>query len=291
MLPSLPILDLLQDCCDPPLTPETLEKLQQKLSKRFPDEYAEFLLHFNGGHFTRSVEFTLPTPTQCATGGLIKSFIGNPNDGHEKNGLEWWANTLSDRLPDEFLPVANCNGSDHVLLKLAGPKSHFEGVWYWNSSAFWISEDEPAIHWLADSFYEFLRMLVYDVCAYEEERETLPLFQAVERGALTAIEQYLAQAGDVDARNEHGHTLLMAAAWHQWPKIVRLLLNHSADPNAHDNSGKTPLHHAAVSSVDSVKLLLAAGADATARDGKGKSVLGDWSYRADQILRARGATD
>jgi ankyrin repeat protein len=101
----------------------------------------------------------------------------------------------------------------------------------------------------------------------------------------------LASGGDVGARNEHGHTLLTAAAWHQWPKIVRLLLNHSADPNARDNAGKAPLHHAAMSSFDSVKLLLAAGADATVRDKQGKSVLGDWCYRADQTLRAHGARE
>ena len=111
-----------------------------------------------------------------------------------------------------------------MLLKLVGPTSHFEGVWYWDSSAFWISDDEQSLYWLADSFNEFLSMLAYDVCAYEEERETLPLFQAIQRGAITAIEQYLEQGGDVEARNEQGHTLLMAAAWHQWPKIVRLLL-------------------------------------------------------------------
>ncbi len=110
-------------------------------------------------------------------------------------------------------------------------------------------------------------------------------------GAITTIDQYLARGGDVDARNEKGHTLLMAAAWHQWPKIVRLLLSHSADPDARDKKGKTPLHYAAASSVDSVKLSLAAGADATARDNEGKSVLGDWSYRADQILRRHGATE
>lgn len=291
MLPSFPILDLLQDCCDPPLTPETLEALQAKLGRRFPQEYAEFLLQFNGGHFKRSVEFSISNPTEFVTGGIMQTFIGEPNDGFEKDGFVWWTDTLSDRISPEFLPIAHCNGSDHVLLKLEGPNSDFQGVWYWNSSAFWISDDEPAYYWLADSFYEFLSMLAYDICTDEEDRETLPLFQAVERGAVTAIEQYLAQGGDVEVRNEHGQTLLMAAAWHQWPKIVRLLLKHSADPNARDNLGKAPLHHAAVSSVDSVKLLLAAGADATARDHDGKSVLGEWSYRADQILRAHGAQE
>lgn len=291
MLPSFPILDLLQDCCDPPLTPETLEALQAKLGRRFPQEYAEFLLQFNGGHFMRSVEFSIPNPTEFVTGGIMRTFIGEPNDGYDKNGLVWNAETLSDRISRDYLVIGDCNCSDQVLLKLIGPNSDFQGVWYWNSSAFWISDDEPAYYWLADSFYEFLSMLVYDVCAYEEDRESLPLFEAVERGAVTAIEQYLAQDGDVEAHNEHGHTLLMAAAIYRWPKLVRLLLDHSANLNSRDKKGQTPLHHAAVHSVDSVKLLLAAGADATARDHDGKSVLGEWSYRADQILRAHGATE
>ncbi len=288
MLPSFPILDLLQDCCDPPLTTATLDALQGRLGKRFPPEYANFLLQFNGGHFKRSVESSIPNPTKFVTGGLVRSFIGEPNDGYEKNGLVWNAEIRSDLIPSEFLPIADCNFNDYVVLKLVGPESRFEGVWHWDCAPI---DDYPAFYWLADSFYEFLSMLAYDVCAYEEERETLPLFQAIQRGAMTAIEQHLAQGGDVDARNEQGHTLLMAAAWHQWPRIVRLLLNHSADPNARDNSGKTPLHHAAVSSVDSVKLLFAAGADAAARDNEGKSVLGEWSYRADQILRAHGAKE
>jgi hypothetical protein len=237
MLPSFPILDLLQDSCDPPLTPQALEELQTRLGKRFPQEYSEFLLQFNGGHFKRTVGYTVPNPTKFVTGGMVDSFIGMPNDGHENSdSLVWWAATLSERIPAEFLPIAHCNFNDCVVLKLVGPESRFDGVWHWDSAPL---EGEPYSYWLADSFYEFLSMLVYDVCAYEGERETLPLFQAVERGAITAVEQYLALGGDVDARNEHGHTLLTAAAWHQWPKIVRLLLNHSADPNARDNAGKT----------------------------------------------------
>ncbi len=288
MLPSFPILDLLQDSCDPPLTPATLEDLQLRLGKRFPQEYADFLLQFNGGHFSLTVGYSVPNPRNVVTGGMVRSFLGEPNDGYEKNGLVWNVEIRSDLILSDFLPIAYCNFNDHVVLKLVGPESRFEGVWHWDAAPL---EGELNFYWLADSFYDFLSMLVYDICTDEGERETLPLFQAVERGAITAVEQYLALGGDVDARNEQGHTLLMAAAWHQWPRIVRLLLSHSADPNARDNSAKTPLHHAAVSSFDSVKLLLAAGADATARDNEGKSVLGEWSYRADQILRAHGAKE
>ena len=133
-------------------------------------------------------------------------------------------------------------------------------------------------------------MLMSDF-SYEEKPEPLPLFQAVQRGALTAIERYLNEGGDVEARNSKGHTLLMVATIYRWPKLVRLLLDHAADPNSCDKSGRTPLHHAALHSLDSVKLLLAAGADATARDNAGKGVLGNWCHRADHTLRAHGAVE
>lgn len=286
MLPSLPILDLLQDCQDPPLTPATLAELQDELGIRFPDEYAEFLLRFNGGYFTRNVEYSVQSPTRFVSGGLLQSFIGEPNDGFESNGFVWNVETLRDRLPPDALAIANSNFNDLVMLKLVGPKSRLEGVWHVDSSPL---DGDPQLYWLADSFYEFLSMLVYDVCE-DEVAERLPLFQAIERGALTAIEQYLQQGGDVEAHNEQGRTLLMAALIYRWPKLVSLLLQHGAKVNARDEQGRT-LHHAAVHSVDGVKLLLAAGADATARDSEGKSVLGEWSYRADQILRKHGASE
>ena len=291
MLPAFPILELLQDCCDPPLTPQSVEELEILLGVRFPREYVEFLLQFNGGYFHRSVGFKIPNPTEFVTGGLLPGFFGEPGDGIEKYGLVRNAETFSDRIPAEFLAVARCNSQDLVLLKLVGPKSEFQGVWFWDSNAFWISEDEQSLYWLADSFNDFLSMLVYDVCEDEDERESLPLFQTIERGGIGAIKQLLSQGGSVETRNVQGQTLLAAAAIYSWPKIVRLLLERSADPNARDNEGRTPLHHAATHSIDSVKLLLAAGADAKARDHAGKSVLAEWSYRADQILRAHGAVE
>jgi hypothetical protein len=225
------------------------------------------------------------------TGGMIRQFIGEPADGSDDSSLVRFADMLSDRLPEGCLAIADCNFSDQVVLKFDERGTEFAGVWFWDSDAFWVSEDTPALHWLADSFHGFLSMLFYDVCAYEEEIESLPLFQAVERGNFLAVKQYLGQGGALETRNAAGRTLLAAAVIHAWPRIVRLLLEHSADPNARDQLGRTPLHHAAEHSVDSVKLLLAAGADAKARDDEGKSVLAQWSYKADQLLRANGAEE
>ena len=74
-------------------------------------------------------------------------------------------------------------------------------------------------------------MLHYDFKNdHEDERETIPVFQAIERGNLRGVGQFLAEGGGVESRNADGQTLLAAAAIYSWPKIVRLLLDHSADP-------------------------------------------------------------
>jgi hypothetical protein len=288
---AFPILELLQDSHDPPLTPATVEELEIELGVRFPKDYVEFLLHFNGGDFHhRPIVFHVPRPTKWVQDGLMQSFLGDPADRFKYDGLVWSAQMLSDRFPEGYLAIANCHGN-YVLLKFEGPRSEFAGVWFRDDGGFWIPEAGDNIHWLADTFNGFLEILLLDVDDFEQECETIPVFQAIERGNLRALEQFLTQGCDVEVRNAGGQTLLAAAAMYSWPKIVRLLLERSADPNARDAQGRTPLHHAATASIDSVKLLLAAGSDAKARDQDGKSVLAEWSYRADGILRAHGAVD
>jgi Ankyrin repeats (3 copies)/SMI1-KNR4 cell-wall len=288
LIERFPILELLQDSHDPPLTSDAVEEIEILLGTRFPRQYTDFLSAFNGGHFHRDVLFSLPEPKRFCSGGYLWGFYGEPADGIERCGLVRNTEILSDRLPEDCLAIADCNSQDHIVLRFANERSEFDGVWFWDSVAFW-EEGAQQLHWLADTFHQFLAMLVYDVTAYEDEPEALPLFQAIQQGNFRTTQQYLAEGGDVEARNAAGQTLMMAATIYSWPRIVKLLLDHRADIGARDSKGQTPLHHAACHSVDSVKLLLAAGADAKARDNEGKGVLAEWSYRADQILRRHGA--
>ncbi len=286
-----PILELLQDSHDPPLTPQDIEEIELALGVRLPREYVEFLLEHNGGEFYRWVEVEIPNPTTFVSSARISQFYGEPADGIDRSGLVRYSEMLNDRVPEGFLAIAHCNSSDLILLKLDGPKFEFQGVWFWDSAAMFVSEEEQSLYWVADTFNEFLGKLVYDFDMDPAERETHPLFQAIERGNIKAVDQHIAARGNIDERNERGETLLMAAVIHSWPKIIRLLLCNGADPHARDSQGMTPLHHAARNSIDGVKLLLAAGADATARDALGRGVLANWSYRANQILKRHGAVE
>ena len=285
---SLPILELLQDCDDPPLTPDALDDVEIGLGLHFPKEYADFLLQFNGGDFHRHVLFYVPNSIDWPEGVGLDSFFGAYNDRGPGGDLKWYAETLSGRIPKDYLAIAHCGGLDMILVTIDDAKPDVGKVWFWDGTE---EGEGDNIHWLADSFYEFLSMLQYDTYYDDEKQESDPLFLAIERGHVRVIQQFLHEGGSVETRNPHEQTLLAAATIYSWPKIVRLLLKHSADPKARDNLGRTPLHHAAMHSIDSVKLLLAAGADAKARNSEGKSVLGEWSYRADQILRGHGAEE
>ena len=88
---------------------------------------------------------------------------------------------LSDRFPGGYLAIADCHGN-YVLLKFVGPKAEFAGVWFWDDGGSWIPEAGDNIHWLANSFNDFLAMLLLDVDDRQEERESIPIFQAIERG-------------------------------------------------------------------------------------------------------------
>jgi hypothetical protein len=285
LVQAFPILAFLQDSEDPPLDREAIEELELVLGVHLPADYIDFLLAFNGGSFQPRVEFDMPHPTTFVTGAQVPGLFGEPGDSIA--GLGSYSKKLRDRLPEGYLPIADGNSPDLVVLKFDTPRE-FGGVWYLDSSAI---DDDPRMFWVADTFNDFLGMLELDLEEFDPPTETIPIFQAIERSNSHTIDKFLHEGGAVETRNERGLTLLAAAAKHGYPRIVKMLLDQSADPNSRDHEGKTPLHHAAQISLDCVKLLLAAGSDITARDNEGHGVIGNWYYRADKFLRDHGAVE
>src|SRR5687768_7878684 len=73
---------------------------------------------------------------------------------------------------------------------------------------------------------------------------TRELWRIVETGEMGELEAVLPRA-DINARNEHGMTALMRAAYHGRVQMVRVLLDHGADPNISRNDNFTALSLAA----------------------------------------------
>jgi hypothetical protein len=94
---------------------------------------------------------------------------------------------------------------------------------------------------------------------------TQELWRVAESGELDELNRMLRRVGDINARNQHGMTALMKAAYHGHEQIVRALLDHGADPNLTRNDKFTALALAAFfGHTETVRILLEHGARAEA---------------------------
>src|SRR5687767_5431982 len=89
---------------------------------------------------------------------------------------------------------------------------------------------------------------------------TRELWRIAEAGEIDELEAVLSRA-DINARNEHGMTALMRAAYHGRVEMVRVLLEHGADPNVTRNDNFTALSLAAFfGHAEIVEVLMGHGA-------------------------------
>ena len=95
------------------------------------------------------------------------------------------------------------------------------------------------------------------------------------------VEYCLVVGASVDARDDSGMTPLHHAALRsEKPGLVGVLLKAGADPAAQTDRGDTPLHHAASSGhLEAIEALLAAGADPDAQSDLGYAPLHNAAFR------------
>jgi cell wall assembly regulator SMI1 len=139
-----------------PLTPEALQEAEQRLGRKFPEEYKRFLLKHHGGH---------PEPCGFAfvrqgqkDWGVIAYFLTLTGE-HET--IASYLVSYEDRTPRDTLPIARDPGGNPILLTLGGKN---QGKVY-----FWMRDHEPEdpdevqeydyMGFVANSLDEFLRAL------------------------------------------------------------------------------------------------------------------------------------
>jgi ankyrin repeat protein len=91
------------------------------------------------------------------------------------------------------------------------------------------------------------------------------------------VAEYLVKAGASINSKSHNNLKvapIQSAAAGGHKKIVKMLMDHGADPNIREQGGFTPLHAAAENGDEEmIRLLLYGGADLTLKNNEGKSAL------------------
>jgi len=93
------------------------------------------------------------------------------------------------------------------------------------------------------------------------------LHEAIQAQDQDVIRNFKGQTRYLNARNKFGYTALQSAIRYGYKKIIVLLVELGADPEAVDADGRSALHHAALSNeLGAAKLLISKGADIHKKD-------------------------
>ncbi|HYO55588.1 SMI1/KNR4 family protein [Archangium sp.] len=138
------------------LTPETIQEAEQRLGRKFPEEYKRFLLKQHGGH-PEPCEFAFVRQGQ-KDWGAVAYFLSLT--GEHENIADYLV-SYEDRIPRDTIPIARDPGGNPILLTLGGKN---QGKVY-----FWMREHEPEdpdevqeygyLGFVANSLDEFLGAL------------------------------------------------------------------------------------------------------------------------------------
>jgi SMI1-KNR4 cell-wall len=132
------------------ITEEQVAGLEMELGAELPMQYRQFLLRFNGG---------LPSPDVVDIEGLpdgstdVQVFFGIGRSV-ESSDLRWNKEWLSDRIPEEMLPVARDSGGGIFCLSFSGEgagKMFFADIQFVGEF-----EQEVTFYPVADSFDSFI---------------------------------------------------------------------------------------------------------------------------------------
>jgi hypothetical protein len=132
-----------------------VEKFEELIQAKLPEDYKQFLLKHNGGHpITNAFKLIQPINDQTNEAGI--SWFYALYDGEACNIVKKF-NTYKDELPDTLLPIGYSSGGVTCL----GVKgAEYNKVYYWTTNySLWKEEDLYRLYLAANSFTEFINGL------------------------------------------------------------------------------------------------------------------------------------
>lgn len=124
---------------------EQIVKVQKEIDVEFPKEYFDFLVDQNGGYPVKC-EFELPDKTDKSIVNMFYPIGEMKTNLKRRNRL---------RLHPDFIAIGNDSGGNQILLGVSGDE--IGRVYFWEHDV--DPEEENPMHFLANSFNDFLKML------------------------------------------------------------------------------------------------------------------------------------
>ncbi len=139
---------------------QEIQNAEKSLGVKFPDQYIQFLLKYNGGRPEPAgfdIEWRTNQPMSEDWRTSMLSWFLSIYNGDETNLLEYNKISFSGRIPKETIAIADDCGGNLILLGVSGE--------YKDKIFFWVKDDEVEdggvpgfenVGFLADSFDEFI---------------------------------------------------------------------------------------------------------------------------------------
>jgi len=140
------------------LTQEDIINLERQLEHEIPNEYARFLLAYNGGMPQQNCHDAHGTAGRrigsviCVE--MLYSLAGKSEVVKETHSIEWNYSVYRGRIPENFLPIGEDGGGNQVCISLYGEDAGC--VWYWDHNKEIIPPDYSNCYKVADNFQALL---------------------------------------------------------------------------------------------------------------------------------------
>lgn len=133
-----------------------LEIAEAQLGCSLPEDYRIFLRDFGGCAFRQSAEFPIPNPQEFFGIGSQSVDVFYALMPEDQWDLLRARRIHADRIPNDLLPIADCQNSQLCL----GIEEKNQGeIFFWDRSLSHTPPDYSNVHFIANSFEEFIQML------------------------------------------------------------------------------------------------------------------------------------